>query len=248
MPGQRRVQRTRAGLGAPIRKKSGGRDMTKVYEVTLTYMSTPARACWTHDGPPHVGRSRWRRGDGRSTRCTPRCATSPTPGRRTGSGSRAGPSSSTATRPRPGSRASDSATRRTTRRTGSWWISPTPNRTSGARRPAVTARCRSGGPGASRSRWSVGSTCGGWAPTATGSSCRCATPRPARTTYGAGRYLLDTVKGADLGRDGDFLGARPQLRLQPVVRLRPRLGLPAGAGRQPARGRRPGRRAHPVID
>jgi uncharacterized protein (DUF1684 family) len=24
-----------------------------------------------------------------------------------------------------------------------------------------------------------------------------------RTTYGAGRYLLDTVKGADLGRDGD---------------------------------------------
>ena len=25
----------------------------------------------------------------------------------------------------------------------------------------------------------------------------------ARTTYGAGRYLLDTVKGADLGREGD---------------------------------------------
>jgi uncharacterized protein (DUF1684 family) len=24
-----------------------------------------------------------------------------------------------------------------------------------------------------------------------------------RTTYGAGRYLLDTVKGADLGREGD---------------------------------------------
>lgn len=24
-----------------------------------------------------------------------------------------------------------------------------------------------------------------------------------RTTYGAGRYLIDTVKGADLGRDGD---------------------------------------------
>jgi uncharacterized protein (DUF1684 family) len=26
-----------------------------------------------------------------------------------------------------------------------------------------------------------------------------------RTSYGAGRYLLDTVKGADLGRDGDRL-------------------------------------------
>ena len=26
-----------------------------------------------------------------------------------------------------------------------------------------------------------------------------------RTSYGAGRYLLDTVKGADLGRDGDAL-------------------------------------------
>ena len=46
------------------------------------------------------------------------------------------------------------------------------------------------------------------------------------TTYGAGRYLLDTVKGADLGREGDCLGARPQLLLQPVLRLRPRLGLP----------------------
>ena len=26
-----------------------------------------------------------------------------------------------------------------------------------------------------------------------------------RSTYGAGRYLLDTVKGADLGMEGDRL-------------------------------------------
>ena len=65
------------------------------------------------------------------------------------------------------------------------------------------------------------------------------------TTYGAGRYLLDTVKGADLGREGDALGARPQLLLQPVVRLRPGLGLPPRARRQPARGRGPGRRGPP---
>ena len=56
-----------------------------------------------------------------------------------------------------------------------------------------------------------------------------------RSSYGAGRYLLDTVKGADLGPDGNASGDRPQLRLQPVVRLRPGLGLPARTGRQPAR-------------
>ena len=50
-------------------------------------------------------------------------------------------------------------------------------------------------------------------------------------TYGAGRYLLDTVKGSDLGRAGRPARARLQLRLQPVVLVRP------GAG--PARCRRP---------
>ena len=40
-------------------------------------------------------------------------------------------------------------------------------------------------------------------------------------TYGGGRYLVDTVKGADLGSDRRHARARLQLRLQPVVRLRP---------------------------
>ena len=62
-------------------------------------------------------------------------------------------------------------------------------------------------------------------------------------TYGAGRYLLDTVKGADLGRANRRVGARPQLRLQPVLRLRPGLGLPARPSRQPAHRRRPRGRA-----
>jgi hypothetical protein len=58
------------------------------------------------------------------------------------------------------------------------------------------------------------------------------------TTYGGGRYLIDTVKGADLGGDD----GRLQLRLQPVVCLRSGLGVPAGYRGQhpqpPAAGRR----------
>ncbi len=50
-------------------------------------------------------------------------------------------------------------------------------------------------------------------------------------TYGGGRYLVDTVKGADLGLGRRHARARLQLRLQPVVRLRPGLGLPARAAR-----------------
>ena len=61
-------------------------------------------------------------------------------------------------------------------------------------------------------------------------------------TYGGGRYVLDTVKGADLGGDA-ATGARrrPQLRLQPVVRVLPRLDLPPRPRRQPPVG--PGGRA-----
>ncbi len=76
-----------------------------------------------------------------------------------------------------------------------------------------------------------------------------------KQTYGAGRYLLDTVKGADLGGDVDLAtgrghaGRRPELRLQPVLRLRPGVGLPAG----PARATRcpcpvPGGELYPVRD
>ena len=46
-------------------------------------------------------------------------------------------------------------------------------------------------------------------------------------TYGAGRYLLDTVKGADLGAVGRKSRARLQLRVQPVLRIRLALGMPA---------------------
>ncbi len=48
-------------------------------------------------------------------------------------------------------------------------------------------------------------------------------------TYGAGRYVLDTAKGADLGdgrRPGD---PRLQLRVSAVVQLRPAVELPAPA-------------------
>ena len=50
-------------------------------------------------------------------------------------------------------------------------------------------------------------------------------------TYGGGRYVIDTVKGADLGGEDGCARHRPELRLQPVVRLRPAPG--------PARSRRP---------
>ena len=62
-------------------------------------------------------------------------------------------------------------------------------------------------------------------------------------TYGAGRYLLDTVKGADLGVGRRPARARLQLRLQPVLLVRPALGLPAGTAGQPAGRRRPRGRA-----
>ena len=59
--------------------------------------------------------------------------------------------------------------------------------------------------------------------------------RPAGSeTYGGGRYLLDTVKGADLGAGRRPAGAGLQPRLQPLLRLRPALGLPARAAGQPA--------------
>ena len=66
----------------------------------------------------------------------------------------------------------------------------------------------------------------------------------ARGTYGGGRYLLDTIKGSDLG--GDDLGsarARLQLRVQPLVRVRPGVGVPARASGQHRGGPDPRRRA-----
>ena len=50
--------------------------------------------------------------------------------------------------------------------------------------------------------------------------------RPVRQAYGAGRSLLDTIEGPDLGGDGDRLILVLDLRLQPVLRLRPRWSCP----------------------
>ena len=105
------------------------------------------------------------------------------------------------------------------------------------RRRAVRADRRRRG-----ARASARSTSGGSPPTAAASSCRCkdALAGTPGGTYGGGRYLLDTVKGADLGPGGGagIARARLQLRLQPVVRLRPGVGLPARAAGQHGRGAR----------
>ena len=52
---------------------------------------------------------------------------------------------------------------------------------------------------------SARSTSGGCAGTAAACSCRSRTPTAGVTSYGGGRYLLDTVKGADLGGDRTHL-------------------------------------------
>ncbi len=65
-----------------------------------------------------------------------------------------------------------------------------------------------------------------------------------RTTFGGGRYLLDGIKGADLGLKA---GGRAILdfnfALQSVLRLLGALDLPARAGGERAAGRDHGRRA-----
>jgi uncharacterized protein (DUF1684 family) len=47
-----------------------------------------------------------------------------------------------------------------------------------------------------------------------------------RTTYGGGRYLLDTVKGADLGGDGDRLVVDLNLAYHPSCAYDPRWSCP----------------------
>ena len=64
------------------------------------------------------------------------------------------------------------------------------------------------------------------------------------SSYGAGRYLLDTAKGADLGARRQPPGARLQLRLPPIVSLRRTLAMPARAAREHREcGNRGGREA-----
>ena len=135
----------------------------------------------------------------------------------------------------------------------------TPTGASSSRCAAPTSRCasRSTAPPTARSRsrssarcaspTSAPSTCGASWDTAADCSCPVKDSLAGKPggTYGGGRYLLDTVKGADLGP-----GLRPrrprgrlQLRVQPVVRVRPVVVVPARPTGQHRRRRDPGRRA-----
>jgi len=62
-----------------------------------------------------------------------------------------------------------------------------------------------------------------------------------RETYGGGRYLLDTVKGSDLGTDGGRLVLDFNFAYNPSLLVRRPLGLPALAAGESARRRAPGR-------
>ena len=55
------------------------------------------------------------------------------------------------------------------------------------------------------------------------------------TTYGAGRYLLDTVKGADLGREGDAWVLDLNFSYNPSCAYDPDWACPLAPARQPAR-------------
>ena len=72
-------------------------------------------------------------------------------------------------------------------------------------RAARAARRASAGSRVARFGGTASSSSTGSRRTAAASSCRSATARADAETYGAGRYLLDTVKGADLGGGADSL-------------------------------------------
>ena len=105
------------------------------------------------------------------------------------------------------------------------------NRCCSSRSLARASSCEGSG---SRSR------CRGWRPTAAAPSSASATRRAARESYGGGRYLLDTVKGADLGEDD---GGSSSTSTSPTTRPAPTTR--AGPARWPRRrtaGRRRGGR------
>ena len=62
-------------------------------------------------------------------------------------------------------------------------------------------------------------------------------------SYGAGRYLLDTVKGADLGTVDGKLVLDFNFAFNPSCAYDPKMGLSPRAAREPASGRRQRRRA-----
>lgn len=55
-----------------------------------------------------------------------------------------------------------------------------------------------------------------------------------RSTYGGGRYLLDTVKGADLGATTSIIVVDLNFCYNPSCAYDPGLGVPAGAARERA--------------
>ena len=175
------------------------------------------------------------------SRSTPRCARSPTPPRRTRTGATSARrhvrcTTATALLPRPRGlhRAAGAAVRPGLALRGD---------DPGCRQPRVVrVRDRHRRPGDLRARRHRRHPGGRHArrlaarrATAAASSCRSRDASGTGGTYGGGRYLLDTIKGADLGFDagGEHPRARLQLRLQPVVRVRPRVGVPARARRRP---------------
>ena len=57
-------------------------------------------------------------------------------------------------------------------------------------------------------------------------SCRSGTRPPAGTSYGGGRYLFDTAKGADLGSDGQRIVIDFNFMYHPSCRYDPRWVCP----------------------
>ena len=66
-----------------------------------------------------------------------------------------------------------------------------------------------------------------------------------QSSYGGGRYALDTAKGADLGGSGRQPGRRPELPVSPVLPVQRRVAVPAGPAGE--HHRRPGQRGRATL-
>ena len=236
-----RAEEPAPGRGSAVPSGHGG-DATRTGRCAVVApRGEPQMSLWSHEPLPA------RLAAPGPRRCTPSCARPPTPPRRTPRW-RAGRDELLATHPDTPLAPED---RDGVHRAAGRAVRPgvplrgrgRPGRRAAAPRgapPGPTAWCRSRRSACCTCRTSATWTSGGWRPTAAGCSSRSRTRSAGKQTYGAGRYLLDTVKGADLGGDVDLAdrpghpGRRPELRLQPVLRVRPAVGLPAGPAGQHA--------------
>ena len=66
-----------------------------------------------------------------------------------------------------------------------------------------------------------------------------------QSSYGGGRYALDTAKGADLGGRDRPAGHRPELPVPPVVPVQRRVAVPAGPAGE--HHQRPGQRRRAAL-